>query len=271
MTFSLKRIWRVYGGMAAVVPKRFMAYSIWVWMELFVNIIAVVIFVAFWRAVFQSTAAIGGLTLDQTLNYILLAQIFSDTAYVTNIIYDFGAGLREGQISAALLRPLDYQASEYAQNLMQLFIGFLLKIPLAIFIWLVYGLDLPSEPVVWLAFVVTILLGHAVLFFFDWIIGCTAFYSTEIWGMSVVRHSVAVFFSGALIPLDLMPEWLRTVATILPFSQAIYLPVSLLSGITAVGDMPRIWLMQGVMLVGLLFLSRYVFGRAVRVITVQGG
>jgi ABC-2 type transport system permease protein len=231
----------------------------------------VVILVAFWQAVFASTATIGGLTLDQTLNYILLAQLLGGAAYTTNIIWDIGAGLREGQIAAALLRPLDYQAAMYVQNVVQLAIDLILKLPLAVFIWFVYGLDLPSDPVVWLAFVVSLLLGHAVMFCFDWIIGCTAFYSTEIWGMSVVRYGVAMFFSGSLIPLTMMPDWLRTIATILPFSQAVFLPVSILSGITPVSDMPRIWLMQIGLLIGLLFLSRFVFGRALRVITVQGG
>ncbi len=271
MIDAIRRKLRVYGGMAAVVPKMFMAYSIWVWMDLFVNIISVVIFVSFWRAVYASTTTISGLTLDQTLNYILLAQLFIDAAQVSNTIYDTGAGLRDGQIAAALLRPLDYQAAMYVQNFAQLGINLVLKIPLALFIWLVYGLQLPSDPVTWLAFALTMLLGHAVMFCFDWIIACTAFYSTEIWGMSVVRYSLAMFFSGALIPLTMMPDWLQTIATILPFSQAVFLPVSLLSGITPVSAMPRIWLIQLVMLVGLLILSRYVFSRSVRVITVQGG
>lgn len=271
MALALKRKMRIYSGMAAVVPKLFMAYSIWFWMELLVNIIAVVIFVAFWRAVYSTTATISGLTIDQTLNYILLAQLFKEAGQVSNAIYEIGAGLREGQITAALLRPLDYQASVYVQNEIQLGVGLLLNIPLALFIWFVYGLTLPSDPVVWVAFVISMLLGHAVMFCFDWIVGCTAFYSTEIWGMSVVRHSIAMFFSGALIPLDLMPDWLRTIATILPFSQAVYLPVSLLSGITPVSDMPRIWLMQIVLLAGLFVLSRFIFNRSVRVITVQGG
>jgi ABC-2 type transport system permease protein len=271
MARTLRGKVRVYGAMAAVMPKMFMAYSIWVWMELFVSIIAVTIFVAFWRAVYASTATISGLTLDQTLNYILLAQLFGEAAYVSNVIYDIGAGLREGQIAAALLRPLDYQTAMYVQNVAQLGINLILKIPLAIFIWLVYGLELPADPVVWLAFALSLLLGHAVMFFFDWIIGCTAFFSTEIWGMSVVRYSLAMFFSGALIPLNMMPDWLRTIATILPFSQAVFLPVSILSGITPVGDMPRIWLMQFALLGGLIYLSRFIFGRAVRVVTVQGG
>ena len=69
----------------------------------------------------------------------------------------------------------------YVQNVAQLAIDLILQLPLAVFIWFVYGLDLPSDPVVWLAFLVSLLLGHAVMFCFDWIIGCTAFYSTEIY------------------------------------------------------------------------------------------
>ena len=54
MARTLRGKVRVYGAMAAIVPKMFMAYSIWVWMELFVSIIAVTIFVAFWRAVYAA-------------------------------------------------------------------------------------------------------------------------------------------------------------------------------------------------------------------------
>ena len=61
MTVALRRGLRAYGAIAAIVPKMFMAYSIWVWMSWFVQIIAVVILVAFWRAVFSNTATVGGL------------------------------------------------------------------------------------------------------------------------------------------------------------------------------------------------------------------
>ena len=80
-----------------------------------------------------------------------------------------------------------------------------------------------------------------------------------------------LFFSGMLLPLAIMPEWLRTIATLLPFSQAVYLPVSVLSGLTPLGELPRIWLLQLTYLAVLLPLSRLVFRRAVRVVTVQGG
>ena len=76
MVSTLRHNVRAYGAIVAIVPKMFMAYSIWVWMSWFVQFIAVVILVAFWRAVFSNTATVGGLNLDTTINYLLLAMIF---------------------------------------------------------------------------------------------------------------------------------------------------------------------------------------------------
>jgi ABC-2 type transport system permease protein len=269
LTRTRSAFWR-HGGMAAVVPKMYMAYSIWVWMGLFVQIVAMIIMVAFWTAVYNNTDTVGGLDLETTINYLLLAMIFQ-AAGNTNAIYDIGELMRDGRIGLVLLRPVDMQATYYLSGLVELGVRTLLNLPLALFAWLVYGLSLPTDPVVWLAFLVSLLLGHAIMFCFDWIIGCIGFYSTEIWGLSVLRYGFSLFFSGALIPLDMMPDWLQSIALALPFAQALYLPVSILSGITPVGDMPRIWLLQIGYLTAMLLASRLVFARSVRVVTVQGG
>ena len=270
MIATLKRALRAYGAIVATVPKMFMAYSIWVWMSWFVQIIAVVILVAFWRAVFSNTATVGGLDLDTTINYLLLGMIFR-AGQNTDVLYEIGEMVRDGRIGVTLLRPVDMQTTYYVINLANMGLNTLLSIPIALFAWLVYDLSLSGDPLVWLAFLVTLLLGNAVMFCFDWIIGCVGFYSTEIWGLSVLRFGFGLFFSGALIPLDMMPDWLRAIASVLPFSQALYLPVSVLAGINPVSAMPRIWLMQLGYLVVLLLASRLVFSRAVRVVTVQGG
>ena len=74
-----------------------------------------------------------------------------------------------------------------------------------------------------------------------------------------------------LFPLDLMPGWLRAVADALPYRQTSYLPVSLLSGVKPLAAAPGIVLGQVAWALGLLVLSRRVFARASRVVTVQGG
>jgi ABC-2 type transport system permease protein len=68
-----------------------------------------------------------------------------------------------------------------------------------------------------------------------------------------------------------MPTWLRNITAALPFSHALYSPVSILSGITPVSQAPHIWLVELVYLVVFLVISRLVFRVAVRTVTVQGG
>lgn len=264
---------RIYLALAAMQPKYFLAYSVWVWMDFIVNVIAIFILVAFWTAIYASKSGgeIGGLVLQQTLTYIILARIFAGAASDTNNLWLFGNLMREGQVGIELLRPVDLQLSIYVQTLTRIVIGVVMNIPVALIAWLLFRFQLPSNPLIWLSFLVSLFLGVSVLFFFDWIIGCAAFYSTETWGLSVLRFGFSTFFSGQLIPLEIMPDWLRQITAILPFSHALYTPVSILSGITPVAEAPRIWLGELVYLLVFVLLSRIVFRIAVRKVTVQGG
>ncbi len=271
MIGTLRRQVSVYGAMAAMMPKLFLAYRAWVWMQLIVQIIALFIFVSFWRAVYAGQSTLGGLALNQTLSYIILAQIFLPTVHSPGIIFYFGSLMREGQMGIELLRPLDFQLAAYVRNVAEVLLSLAMQLPLALVAWLMFRFELPTDPWVWLAFLLTLGLGNALLFCFEWIIGCVSFYSTETWGLGVLRFGVATFFSGSLVPLAMMPDWLQKVTVALPFAQALYVPVSLLGGIAPLSDVPRIVAVQLSYLLGLALLSRVVFRVAVRKVTVQGG
>ena len=270
MALALGRAVRRYGGMASMAPKFYLAYSIWVWMEWGVQTIALVITSFFWRAVYADQSVIAGLGQQQTLSYVLLALIFAPFVQNTSMIYHFGYLLKEGQIAVELLRPLDFQAGQYVWRSSELWVGMLLQVPLFV-VALFLGLRPPLDARAWAVFLVTALLGHAVLFCFDWILGCLAFYVTEIWGLSVARYGLTLFASGQLVPLALMPAWLAGPLSVLPFAQALYVPLSFLTGIAPLSDAPRVWLVQLAALAVLLPLSRLVFRVAVRKVTVQGG
>lgn len=253
------------------MPKLFTAYQFQIWFNVVLNVFALAITVAFWRAVYAGRSSVGGLTELQTLNYVMMANIFHDGVYQTNMLRSMGELVRDGGILITLLRPLDYQSATYVQNLVHLGLNMMMKIPLALFAWFAFDLRLPGDPLVWLAFAVTQLLGHAVMFCFDWIVACVVFYTTDAWGLATARVGISTFFSGMLLPLAMMPDGLRALAALLPFSQAVYLPISVLSGLTPLRDLPRVWLLQLAYLAVLLVLSRLAFRRAVRVVIVQGG
>ncbi len=266
----LRRQASIYGALAAMEAKLYLAYNYYVLVDYVVQILSMIIYVYFWRAIYTGANTLGGLTLTQTINYILLARILAPLLE-TRTIFRFGFLLRSGDFALELVRPVDFLARQYVEHLTGVLMFFVRSVPLFILAWLVFGLQLPARLDAWLDFAVSIWLGQSALFFFDWIFACLAFYSTETWGLSMVRTGVAAFFSGSLVPLTMMPGWLQDVTAAMPFAQALAVPAGFLSGITSVADAPRVWLVQAAWLVGLAVLSRLVFSVSVRKVTVQGG
>jgi ABC-2 type transport system permease protein len=270
MMQAARRNFPVYAALASTTVKSNLAYSMWVWADFFVTIASMFIFVYFWRAVYAGTATLGGLTLAETISYILLARLLAPLVE-TRTIFFFGFMLRQGQIAVELTRPLDMQLRMLVESFGELAAFLVRRLPLFFLAWLFFGLRLSASPAVWGAFLLSLILGAVVVFLFDWMFASLAFYVTETWGLSVVRIGVGSFFSGALVPLAMMPDWLQHIAAALPFAQLISVPVSLLSGITPLAGAPRLWLVQVMWIAGLLILSRVVFRVALRKVTVQGG
>jgi len=270
MIQTARRHMSVYAAIFAMIPKLFMAYQLWFWIGLVLNVIGMAILVYFWRAIYHETTTISGLKLDQTMTYILLASTFSPLTH-TDLIWDFGNNIREGLIIHHLLRPINFQGMNYAQNFGNLVTSLILQIPMAVVAVVVFGLRFPTDWRVWLAFTVSALLGFTVIFFFYWLLACFTFYTTEIWGLGVLIEGMNVFLSGALVPLIMMPIWLRSIVLSIPFAQALAVPVGLLTGITPLSEAPRVWLIQLLWIIGLWIVSTLFFRVAVRKITVQGG
>lgn len=270
MITTLRRHAGIYGAIAAMVPKRFLAFRLWFWIGLILRVIEMTILVFFWRAVYADTATLGGLSLQQTLTYILLAQVF-EALVDQDVVWEFGYQLREGGIIHMLLRPVDYQFSYYVQALAGLFTRLLLNLPTALMAMFFFGLQWPADPAAWGAFIVSALLGFTVLFFVHWCLACLTFYTTEVWGLGVLIFGLTRFLSGGLMPLAIMPEWLRTLVLAIPFAQSLAVPLNLLTGITPVAEAPGVWLSQLVWLIGLGVASYLFFRVAVRKVTVQGG
>src|SRR5664279_2387786 len=103
---SLARRLAPYGALAAMWAKTLLAYNWSAVIDVIKGVLALVVFVYFWRALYAQTALIGGLALEATLGYILLARIFQPLGglYVTD---EFTYLLRQGNIAHLLLRPLD--------------------------------------------------------------------------------------------------------------------------------------------------------------------
>jgi ABC-2 type transport system permease protein len=98
-----------------------------------------------------------------------------------------------------------------------------------------------------------------------------AFWTTGMEGVSNARMAIQNIFSGALIPLVFFPDWLRAIASVLPFQGMISTPA-----LTYLGEMdaPTTTFMivsQAVWAFGLLLFGRLLWRSAVKAVTINGG
>jgi ABC-2 type transport system permease protein len=81
-----------------------------------------------------------------------------------------------------------------------------------------------------LYFSIAVFLASIMAFELDFCIGMIAFWLIQVRVFKYMLQSVIVFFAGALLPLDIFPGTLRTVAESLPFQYLVFFPVSIYLG-----------------------------------------
>jgi ABC-2 type transport system permease protein len=245
-------------------------YNIWFWVQMLRDLMAMVIMTAFWQGIYTNQSELSGIGLTTTLSYVILARSLGN-ANNSSVFWWLASRIRAGDIAHDLLRPVDVQLMHLVRDGCGWLLGLIRQAPVIVLGVVVFGAQLPIDPLVYLAFLITFFLGGAVLFFLEFMLGCLGFYTTEVWGLSVLRNGVALFFSGALIPLDLLPDSLQNIAKLTPFAQALYMPVSLLSGVQPLGALGSIVMTQVISIVTLMAISRLMFRYSLRTLTIQGG
>lgn len=262
---------RHFSAFASITLKERLAYTGWFWSDLLGQVVLMIIAVSFWRAVYTVSPTVGGLGREQTVAYVLAANAVG-LVVRWSLAWDLGVLVQQGKIAIELLRPVDFQLRMYASTFATQ--GATMAqhmVLLGALAWLFLGLQLPRNPAVWGWFLLSLVLGNAIQFAFDWILALSAFYTTEIRGVQIFRDGFASFFSGLLIPLAMLPVWLQRVAGALPFGQVLNTPVAIFTGMTPPEAAPRALLVQVAWLAGLLVVGRPLFRVAVRKVTVQGG
>jgi ABC-2 type transport system permease protein len=138
--------------------------------------------------------------------------------------------IRHGTLSARLLRPVHPVVAYATESLAIVPLRVVAALPVVVLaLALGSGSALPTDPTIWLAWLVSIAGAWALGFLASFSIGCLAFRiesSLKVMDVWLVLFWVA---SGYLVPIELFPATARAVLDWLPFRYQIGLPVELLT------------------------------------------
>ncbi|NUT54452.1 MAG: ABC transporter permease [Thermoleophilia bacterium] len=172
--------------------------------------------------------------------------------------------IREGELSAALLRPLHPLHDDLAGFAGWKVVTIVLWLPIAAVLWLAFDPVLDPTLLEVGVFSLAIWGAYLIRTMFLTTLGMVTFWTTRVSALFELFIALELLLSGRLVPLPLMPDWAETVANVLPFKWSFYVPIDAL-----VGDMSTAELLGGLAaqlawIVVLTALTMFVWRFAVR-------
>lgn len=177
---------------------------------------------------FQDGRPIGGYTLGEMIAYqawVLVVSLLAQGYNSRNLAED----IRLGRISSYLIYPFDFWQYHLAS-----FLGFqVLQFGIAVvsiltFFFLGVFQNITGTHLI-LGLSISLLSGM-LWYLSQYAVGLLAFWLEETWTLRVILIIFANFCSGAIIPLELFPDWARTLALYSPFPYLTYVPVKIFMG-----------------------------------------
>jgi ABC-2 type transport system permease protein len=227
------------------------------------------IFAQLWRVTFDAagTGAINGLTLRDTLWYLMLAETIElSRPRLGNTISE---AVKDGSIAYVLNKPYDFLLYQLSTSLGEtVFRAVMNALFGSLVVWLLIG---PPPHLLGFLVVIPAILGSWILHFcISVIIGLAAFVIEDVSAFQWILQKFAFIFGGLLIPLDFYPSWLQTIAKALPFSSMVYGPARLFVS-PSVEALAGTLGMQLAWIAVLGLVTSLAYRRGVAFLTVNGG
>lgn len=244
---------------------------IFIWfLTAFINPLFVLIF---WIAVIKDNGnVLSGWNLSSISTYYLLL-IIAGSFIIAHIEEEVAIrDIREGQLVSHIIKPMSYfymkLLSELGWRIMQGFFGVLVFIIFYIFFQRFVTLPNTFPEIILVALIIA--LAFLISFTFKMIVGISAFWFIDFWGLQQIIEVVIVILAGFIMPIELFPNWLENISKMTPFPYMVYYPIISLQSKLANPALINIIFVQVTWLVALGGIYKWLWGRGVKRFTGVG-
>jgi ABC-2 type transport system permease protein len=188
--------------------------------------VAVLLFL--WTAIYRDGGRIGDYALSELVTYYLL-QFVINTVVISYVSWEIIDHIREGFFSHFLVKPIDYLAYWLTMNASgKLFETAVVAVVVGA-LWVAVGpiVQLPAHPTTYLAFAAALALAVLLAFELEFCIGLIAFWLVQVRVFKYMLQYAMFFFAGTLLPIDVFPDTLASIASILPFQYLVFVPIQI--------------------------------------------
>jgi ABC-2 type transport system permease protein len=188
-----------------------------------------------WQAIYAGSgqSRLSDYSMREMIAYLLLVHISRMFSSMPGLAAGIARDIREGNLKKYLLQPIDmisylvsYRAAHKAAYIATSFLPY----ALLFFLCRQFFAELSVPPATAAAYIVSLLLGFVIGFFFEASIGMIGFWFLEVTSFLYVVNTLNFFVSGHMFPLDLLPSAWALALKSLPFQYMAYFPAAVLLG-----------------------------------------
>jgi ABC-2 type transport system permease protein len=233
-----------------------------------------------WEAIYAGAShqdpgqtQLSGYSLDQMIAYLLLVHVSRMFSSMPGLAGGIAHDIRDGSLKKYLLQPIDmiaYLVSYRAAHKAAYIATSALPYALLFFLCRSYFDGFPDWLTL-LAFVVSLLLGFVVGFFFEACIGMIGFWFLEVTSLLYIVNGVAYFVSGQMFPLDLLPGPIAWLLKALPFQYLAYFPAAIFVGKIHGQELIYGLIAEFLWALAFVVLARWLYRRGLRRYSAFGG
>ena len=237
-------------------------------------VIVVVLFIFYnlWSTIYghSSTLVISGFTLVGILWYLVMSESVVSGSQGHTVSYRLSDDIKSGNIAPALSKPYNFVmycfwstiGSAVARTGIALVLGSAL-------IWFLVGppqISITELPFVFVSVVLALILQF-LLYFSISILG---FWFEDTIAFKWITDKMIFILGGMLIPLSFFPQWLQTIAEILPYSYMSYAPSYMFVNFTMSSFISTVAL-QSAWIIALGVIAFGLFELGARRVSINGG
>lgn len=235
--------------------------------QIFWAIIKIMILTAF----YAQASASQPISLAQAITFIWLGQALL-ALLPWNIDKELEVQVKNGNISYELIRPLNLYGLWYARAFAIRTVPTAMRcIPVFMIAILFFGLSAPISWTAFLAFGISLIFGSFLSAAITTLITISLFWTISGEGVQRLMPHVALLLSGLIVPLPLFPEWFQPFLSLQPLRGVIDIPCRLYTGVIPVQETFYYLGFQLIWILILVGVGRWLMGRALRQIVIQGG
>jgi len=195
-------------------------------------------FVFIWTQIANEGKTIYGYGLSGIIFYYLCTQVL-DGLYTSQAAKLLRDSILKGNLSNNLIKPfckpLYFMFIHFSRIITETLVHIILTIPIILFnINILNNIVLNTNTII--QFSISAFLSAIFGFNLYFAIGLISFWTTQAYGLQMVVKNASRFFTGDLMPLDLISYSFRKYIMLTPFPYTLYFPIKALMGGFPVSD-----------------------------------